>query len=47
VCEVREVRRSERQATLGILRWRWRVVNQEDADVLDLLATSLFDLAAG
>ena len=46
VCEVMEVRRSERQATLGILRWRWRVVNQDDADVLDLVATSLFDLSA-
>jgi len=46
VCDVMEVRRSERQATLGILRWRWRVVNQDDADVLDLVATSLFDLSA-
>jgi acyl dehydratase len=46
VCEVMEVRRSERQATLGIVRWRWRVVNHEDADVLDLVATSLFDLSA-
>jgi acyl dehydratase len=45
VCEVMEARRSERQPTLGIVRWRWRVVNQDDADVLDLVATSLFDLA--
>ena len=45
VCDVIEVRRSERQPTLGIVRWRWRVVNQGDADVLDLVATSLFDLA--
>jgi len=46
VCEVMEARRSERQPTLGIVRWRWRVVNQDDADVLDLVATSLFDLAS-
>jgi len=46
VCDVMETRRSERQPTLGIVRWRWRVVNQDDADVLDLVATSLFDLAS-
>jgi len=45
VCDVMEARRSERQPTLGIVRWRWRVVNQDDADVHDLVATSLFDLA--
>ena len=44
VCDVMETRRSERQPTLGIVRWRWRVVNQDDADVLDLVATSLFEL---
>ncbi|MFI4888340.1 MAG: MaoC family dehydratase [Burkholderiales bacterium] len=43
--EVLDVRRSERQSTLGILRWRWRLLNQEDAAVLELVATSLFDLA--
>ena len=42
--EVLEVRRSERQATLGILRWRWWLVNQDDVAVLELVATSLFDL---
>jgi acyl dehydratase len=31
--------------TLGIVRWRWRLVNQADRAVLDLEATSLFDLA--
>lgn len=46
VCDVMEARRSERQPTLGIVRWRWRVVNQDDADVLELVATSLFDLAS-
>ena len=46
VAEVLDVRRSERQATLGIVRWRWNLVNQEDVSVLELVATSLFDLAA-
>jgi acyl dehydratase len=45
--EVLEARRSERQPTLGILRWRWRLVNQDDVSVLELVATSLFDLANG
>ena len=43
---VLEVRRSERNASLGILRWQWRLVNQADVAVLELVATSLFDLAA-
>jgi acyl dehydratase len=43
--EVLDVRRSERQPTLGILRWRWRLVNQDHVAVLELVATSLFDLA--
>jgi acyl dehydratase len=43
--EVLDVRRSERQATLGILRWRWRLLNQDNVAVLELVATSLFDLA--
>ncbi len=43
--EVLDVRRSERQPTLGILRWRWRLLNQEGVAVLELVATSLFDLA--
>jgi acyl dehydratase len=42
--EVLDVRRSERQPTLGILRWRWRLVNQDGATALELIATSLFDL---
>lgn len=46
VCDVLEVRRSERQSTLGIVRWRWRVVNQDELPVLELVATSLFDLDA-
>jgi acyl dehydratase len=43
--DVLDVRRSERQPSLGILRWRWRLVNQDDVAVLELVATSLFDLA--
>jgi len=42
--EVLEVRRSERQPTLGILRWRWRLHNQHDVVVLELVANSFFDL---
>jgi enoyl-CoA hydratase len=30
--------------TLGILRWRWQLFNQHEREVLDLEATSLFDL---
>ncbi|HUH58976.1 MAG TPA: MaoC family dehydratase [Candidimonas sp.] len=29
---------------LGIIRWSWRVFNQRDEQVLELEATSLFDL---
>lgn len=43
--EVLDVRRSERQSALGILRWRWRLLNQGGVAVLELVATSLFDLA--
>ena len=43
--EVLDVRRSERQETLGLLRWRWQLVNRDGVAVLDLVATSLFDLA--
>ena len=45
--EVLDVRRSERKPTLGILRWRWRVENQERVAVLEIVATSLFDLDPG
>ena len=43
--EVLEARRSERRPTLGVLRWRWRLLNQDEVAVLDLVATNLFDLA--
>jgi len=29
---------------MGILRWRWQLNNADDIEVLDLEATSLFDL---
>ena len=44
--EVLEVRTAQSNPTLGILRWRWRLLNQNEVEVLDLEATSLFDLAA-
>jgi acyl dehydratase len=43
---VLEVRTSKSRPALGILRWRWQVTNQHAQTVLDLEATSLFDLAA-
>ena len=43
--DVLDARRSERNPALGILRWQWRIVNQAGVAVLDLVATSLFDLA--
>ena len=41
---VLDVRRSNKQPTLGILRWRWDLVNQRGIAVLDIVLTSLFDL---
>ncbi len=40
-----ETRRSRSRPTLGILRWRWELHNQDGAKVLDLEATSLFDVS--
>ena len=40
-----ETRCARSQPTLGILRWRWQLFNAAGAEVLDLEATSLFDLA--
>jgi acyl dehydratase len=39
-----ETRVARSQPTLGILRWRWQLFNAAGAEVLDLEATSLFDL---
>jgi acyl dehydratase len=43
---VLETRRSRSQGSTGILRWRWQMFNQHDTEVLDIEATSLFDLPA-
>jgi len=40
-----ETRRARSQPTLGILRWRWRLFKSGGEEVLDLEATSLFDLS--
>ncbi|MCL2657928.1 MAG: MaoC family dehydratase [Betaproteobacteria bacterium] len=39
-----DVRRSATKPDLGILRWHWQLHNQNAAEVLDLVATSLFDM---
>jgi acyl dehydratase len=39
-----DVRRAQSRPTLGILRWRWQLANQDAVEVLDLEVTSLFDL---
>ncbi len=44
--EVTGKRRSEKQPGLGILSWRWRMFNQNAEEVLELTATSLFDVNA-
>ncbi len=41
---VLEVRVSKSKGGLGILRWRWQMTNAQGVEVLDLEATSLFDL---
>jgi acyl dehydratase len=41
---VLEVRRSTRRPELGILQWRWQLRNQQALEVLDLEATSMFNL---
>lgn len=41
---VRESRRSAAKPWLGIVRWRWRMLNQRHEPVLDLEATSMFKL---
>ncbi len=43
--DVLDVRVASSKPTLGIIRWRWRLTNQHEQPVLDLEATSLFDLA--
>ena len=41
---VLEVRRARAKPALGILRWRWQLNSAVGASVLDLEATSLFNL---
>lgn len=41
---VDSVRVSSSRDDLGIMRWSWRVFNQNDVQVLELEVTSLFDL---
>ena len=43
---VLEARVSRSQSGMGILRWRWQMRNALDVEVLDLEATSLFDLSS-
>ncbi|MEN9892355.1 MAG: hypothetical protein RLY78_2650 [Pseudomonadota bacterium] len=44
---VLEVRRSASKPHIGVLRWRWTVLRQDDVLAMDLVATSLFDLRRG
>lgn len=44
--EVMETRHS-RSGAVGIVKWRWAVTTQAGVQVLDLIATSLFQLAPG
>ena len=46
LADVLQTRVSRSNPTIGILRWRWRLANQRGVDVLDLEATSLFELPA-
>ena len=39
-----ETRRASSKPTLGILRWRWELFNGDGKQVLELEATSLFEL---
>jgi acyl dehydratase len=43
--EVLGVRISKKNQSLGILTWRWQLLNQHGQQVLELEATSLFDLS--
>jgi len=40
---VREVRRSASKPSLGIVKWRWQLINQNGTEVLDLTANSYFN----
>lgn len=42
---VLETRRSDKRPELGLLRWRWQLFNGAGTEVMELEATSLFDLS--
>ena len=42
--DVLEARVSNSNPSIGILRWRWKMFNQDAQPVLDIEATSLFNL---
>ena len=42
---VLDARRARSRSALGILVWRWQLFNASGTEVLDLEATSLFDLS--
>lgn len=42
---IESIRRSASRNDLGIVRWTWRMFNQDDQLVLELEVTSLFDLS--
>jgi len=44
--EVIEQRTSRSKPSLGVIRWRWRLTNQDGAPVLDMEATNFFDLSS-
>jgi len=41
---VLEKRVSAKNPLIGVMRWRWQLRNQDQVEVLDLEATTLFDL---
>lgn len=42
--DVLDARRSQSKPHLGLVHWRWRLVNQHGRDVFETAATSLFKL---
>jgi len=40
-------RRLSKTGALGIVRWRWLLLNQSGAQVMDLVSTNLFELQPG
>ena len=44
--DILEVRTATGRPTLGLLKWRWTLSNQDEATVLEAQVTSLFDLTA-